>query len=153
MDRLESGATLLALAPAAWLLGVFFFGADEGYGLPLAIILVGMGVAGWGLATERRGVAAGGLLVAAAGNHLFFNFSFAGGLAPFAGFVFCASAVVLAFAVLAGMRPVQAACLGAFAFAGVLWILSDLTSATWLVGNLLLVAGGTLGAIGALRDR
>lgn len=153
MDRLESGATLLALAPAAWLLGVFFFGAEEGYGLPLAIILAGMAFAGWGLATERRGVAAGGLLAAALGMLLFFDFSFAGGMAPFAGLVFTAAAVVLVFAVLAGMRPVQAGCLGALAFAGLLWVLSDLTSLTWQGGNLLLLAGGTLGAIGVLRDR
>lgn len=152
MDRLESGFLMLALAPPAWLVGVFL-GGVEGYGLPLAIVITGMGLAGWGIPTERRFVAAAGLAIAAFGMAVFYDFRFADGIFGFAGLVYALACIAAIFATLAGMRTVQAVCFGALAFAGFLWAVGDLTSWPWQPGNVLTVIGGAYAAVGALRDR
>jgi hypothetical protein len=153
MHYLGKGLVLLALAPVAWLLGLFMQGPEE-FIAPVVLQCIGLGLAAWGLRTERAGPAVAGFLVAAVGILLFY---LGEGLftnpASFAGGLFLVGCLVCALGAAKVAFPILATGFFVLTAGSVLWVFADAISGGWIwqPGNLLAFGGSVLAGLSA-RD-
>ena len=150
MDRLRLGLVLLALAPVAWIVGVFVDGSAA-YLLQLAVLFVGLALAAWAT-PGRRWVSTAGFALAAIGIAWFYGGDLFAGHANRAGALFLLGCLVAAVGAAIASTRVLAVGLVIVALSGAYWVYADATSGAswvWQPGNVLTFAGAVLAALGA----
>jgi hypothetical protein len=147
VDRISIGLLVLALAPAAWIVGSL--ATDGGYLLPLGVMLIGLGLAAWAFPADRPVLAGLGFALAAVGVALFYDFDLFDGLPSRAGAVVALGLAVAAVSTWAGAPRGASVGLAVVAVGSALWVYSDGRPwesladqpLEWQVGNLLAVGG------------
>lgn len=150
MDRSRLGFLLIAAAPAAWIVGAIGVGQRD-YILPLAVVLVGTGLAAWAVPAGRRIIGAVAIIVVALGMGVFYDFDLFSDLEHRGAGIILLGLGISAISVIADTPRGLAAGLIVIAAGAALWIYVDGTDWEWQPGNLLLLAGALVGAVEAWR--